>query len=60
MGLDRQHDLSSSRRRDLCVIARADGHVHRAEREVLEGMARDLGVPWELISATLDGSVDLD
>ena len=45
---------------DLCVIARADGHVHQAEREVLEGMARDLGVPWELISATLDGSVDLD
>ena len=46
--------------RDVCVVARADGHVDAAERAVLDEMAVGLGLPPELITYTLDGPVELD
>lgn len=56
--------VSHSRRiqvlRDLCVIARADGHVDREERVVIEDMATRLEVPLEVVNETLCGTCDLD
>ncbi len=56
--------VSHSRRiqvlRDLCVIARADGHVDDSERILLEDLAGRLEVPAELVHATLCGNCDLD
>jgi Zn-dependent protease with chaperone function/tellurite resistance protein len=61
---DANENVSHARRiqvlRDLCVIARADGHVSTAERDVIEGIARGLEVPVEIVDETLCGSCDLD
>jgi len=61
---DAREELPHPRRiqvlRDLCVIARADGHVHPDERAVLERLADELEVPCEVVNETLCGSCDLD
>ncbi|MAG32927.1 MAG: hypothetical protein CL908_18780 [Deltaproteobacteria bacterium] len=46
--------------RDLCVIARADGHVDDAERAVLETIAKGLKIGPEVVPSILDASLDLD
>ena len=44
--------------RDLCVIARADGHVSAAEIEVVRGIAIGVEVDLELVSCGLDSTSD--
>jgi tellurite resistance protein len=46
--------------RDLCVIARADGHVQDVERELLLRIAADAGVEAALVERTLAASTALD
>ncbi|MFK7895618.1 MAG: M48 family metallopeptidase [Myxococcota bacterium] len=46
--------------RDLCVVARADGHIDETEREVLNRIADGLGVSRALICQTLDSDPELD
>ena len=46
--------------RDLCVIARADGHVDPAEVAVLREVAGGLGVGEALVDQTLGESLELD
>jgi Zn-dependent protease with chaperone function len=46
--------------RDLCLIARADGHAGSAEIEVMHGLARDLDIPLAVIDRALHGSLDPD
>jgi Zn-dependent protease with chaperone function/tellurite resistance protein len=46
--------------RDICLVARADGHVDAAERAVLDEIANGLGLPPELVTHALDGVVELD
>jgi Zn-dependent protease with chaperone function/uncharacterized tellurite resistance protein B-like protein len=46
--------------RDLCVIARADGHVSPEERVVIERIAKGLEVPVEIVTETLCAECDLD
>jgi tellurite resistance protein len=40
--------------RDLCVIARADGHVSDAEMAVIRDIAVRVEVALELVSCVLD------
>ena len=40
--------------RDLCVIARADGHVAEDEIEVIREIAGHVGVDFEVVNCTLD------
>ena len=40
--------------RDLCLVARAEGHTTTAERAVLERIATGLGLTGELVDQTLD------
>jgi hypothetical protein len=40
--------------RDLCVIARADGHAGKAELRVIRDIAGAIGVPEDLVERTLD------
>ena len=46
--------------RDLCVIARADGHADRAERQVLERIARGLEIQRSFVGQTLTCEIELD
>ncbi len=46
--------------RDLCVVARAEGHVSPEECEVIEGIATKLEVPLGIVNETLCGECDLD
>ena len=46
--------------RDLCLIARADEHADDAECAVLHDIARQLGLPAELVDQAVAGSVELD
>lgn len=43
--------------RDLCLVARAGGHIHKTEEQVLERVADGLGVPREFVCQTME--VDL-
>lgn len=40
--------------RDLCVIARADGHLAEAEIEIIRDIASKVGVDWEVVNSALD------
>ncbi|MEM9070653.1 MAG: M48 family metallopeptidase [Myxococcota bacterium] len=46
--------------RDLCVIARADGHVDDEEMELLQWVAEGLQIERAVIDQTVAGSVELD
>jgi tellurite resistance protein len=46
--------------RDLCVVARAEGHVKPAEREVLDAIARGLGISTKFVCQTMDSDLDPD
>lgn len=46
--------------RDLCLVARAGGHVHRAQQRVLERIAAGLDVPKEFICQTMDSNLEPD
>ena len=46
--------------RDLCLVARAGGHVHRAQQRVLERIATGLDVPKEFICQTMDSNLEPD
>lgn len=46
--------------RDLCIVARADGHLKPAEREVLDGIAWGLGISAKFVCQTMDSDLDLD
>lgn len=46
--------------RDLCVIARADGHASGEEAELVRDIADALEVPFEIVSETLCGECDFD
>lgn len=46
--------------RDLCLVARADGHQSEAERRVLEQIADALQIGREFICQRLEESVELD
>ncbi|MDH3642464.1 MAG: M48 family metalloprotease [Gammaproteobacteria bacterium] len=46
--------------RDLCVVARAEGHTTREEREVLERVARGLGVSGEFVNQNFCSELDPD
>ena len=45
---------------DLCVVARADGHVGAGERAVLDDIARRLGVVCDVVCSAMEGRADLD
>ena len=45
---------------DLCVIARADGHVDDDELRLLRQIAKDLHVAQSLIDQSIAGPLDLD
>lgn len=46
--------------RDLCVIARADGRVTKAEREFVHQVGRKLKLSPTIIDHSFDGDVELD
>jgi hypothetical protein len=46
--------------RDLCVIARADGHADKSEQQEIREIARAIGVEGELVSATMTCATELD
>lgn len=46
--------------RDLCLMARADGRVHKAERDALYRIATGLEVSTSFVNQTLDGTTELD
>lgn len=46
--------------RDLCVVARADGHVHDAERALLLSTAETAGVDAAFVERALTADVRLD
>lgn len=46
--------------RDLCVIARADGHVDQAEQSEIRAVAAALNVPAEVVASTMNCSTELD
>ncbi|MGR8947799.1 MAG: M48 family metallopeptidase [Gammaproteobacteria bacterium] len=45
---------------DLCIVARADGHVTEPERRVLEDIAVQLQVPELFVTQCLNCNVELD
>jgi len=45
---------------DLCVVARADGHVTEDERKVLESIADSLGISAIFVTQCLDCATELD
>ncbi|MDH3587987.1 MAG: M48 family metallopeptidase [Gammaproteobacteria bacterium] len=45
---------------DLCIIARAEGHVSEVERAVLDQIADGLDVPRQFICQTFDANPELD
>ena len=46
--------------RDLCLIARAEGHIHEAETEVLNQVADGLQVPREFVCQSMEGDLEPD
>jgi tellurite resistance protein len=46
--------------RDLCVIARAEGHIHPEEEKVLDRVAGALDVPREFVCQTMECDPELD
>jgi tellurite resistance protein len=46
--------------RDLCIVARAEGHLKPAEREVLDAIARGLGISTKFVCQTMDSDLDPD
>lgn len=46
--------------RDLCIVARAEGHLKPAEREVLDTIARGLGISTKFVCQTMDSDLDPD
>jgi len=42
--------------RDLCVIARADGHVSEVEKAVIKDIAMRVEVDLELVSYVIDST----
>lgn len=46
--------------RDLCLVARAEGHTTPEERAVLKRLARGLGLGDSVVEQTLSASVELD
>ncbi len=46
--------------RDLCVIARADGHVDESEQQVIRDMAAAMSVPAEVVASTMACSTEFD
>ncbi|MEO0369745.1 MAG: TerB family tellurite resistance protein, partial [Pseudomonadota bacterium] len=45
---------------DLCVMAKASGHVTKPEREVLHEIAAKMSIPDSVICQILDGFEELD
>lgn len=46
--------------RDLCIVARADGHASIEEREVIDTIAAGLGLSSTFVSCQLEGECELD
>jgi len=46
--------------RDICMIARAEGHTTDAEVGVMERIASGLGLSSTQVCRSLEGNVDLD
>jgi tellurite resistance protein len=46
--------------RDLCLVARAEGHIDAAEEAVLDRIAAGLGVPREFVCQTMESELDPD
>ena len=46
--------------RDLCLVARAEGHINPPEEAVLNRVAAGLGVPGEFVCQTLESELDPD
>ena len=46
--------------RDLCIVARAEGHLKPAEREVLDAIAGGLGISTKFVCQTMDSDLDPD
>ncbi len=46
--------------RDLCLVARAGGHIHKLEEQVLNRVAEGLGVPREFICQSMDSDLEPD
>ena len=46
--------------RDLCLVARAEGHMSETEREALDGIADGLGVSRNFVCQTLDAAFEPD
>jgi len=46
--------------RDLCIVARAEGHLKPAERDVLDAIARGLGISTKFVCQTMDSDLDPD
>ena len=43
--------------RDLCLVARAEGHIHPDEEAVLDRVANGLDVPREFICQTMESDL---
>ena len=46
--------------RDLCLIARAGGHIHPAQEAVLNRVAAGLEVPPEFVCQSMDSDLEPD
>ena len=46
--------------RDLCLVARAEGHISASEEAVLNRVADGLGVPREFVCQTMEGELEPD
>ena len=46
--------------RDLCLVARAEGHIHPAEEAVLDRVAKGLNVPREFVCQTMESDLAPD
>ena len=51
-------DLQAEGARDLCLIARADGHVSEAEMAVIKDIAVRVEVDLELVSCVIDSTAN--
>jgi uncharacterized tellurite resistance protein B-like protein len=45
---------------DMCLMAQADGGIREQERDLLDKVATDLGIPVSFICQSLDNDKDLD
>ena len=46
--------------RDLCLVARSEGRTSQVETEVLERIAKGLGVAQEFVCQSLDSALEPD